>query len=461
MILIIPAIDIKGGKCVQMVQGVPGYVYSDDPIEMAKLWRKENAKSLHVTDVDGAMEGRLVNFEIIRKMVAAVNIPIELGGGLRTFEEVDRAIDAGLYRVVIETMFLENPDEAKRVLEKFGPSKIVAGISAAEWNRQNEGMERIFGYDRGVGSIKCRCTRVQTDSLYRYRCGWNTQWSKFLDDETARRGNAPSDHRFRRDLRPSGSSETAGNGITRSRFRHRRQSSLRKSLFLSGDLAALRGGRVSLHGETLMIIAVIGHLCMDVIQHADGTETQSYGGIYFSVATLANLLTDEDTIRPVFGIGKNEYDEFVEHLGRYPNVDCSGIFKFPGSTNQVRLVYSSNEERIECSRFISEPIPWKRIRPSVAHADLVLVNMISGMDITLETLDELRMEVREDHIPVYLDVHSITLGIKPDFTRFHRPVEQWRRWLFMLHGAHLNEEEPASSRPSGSLNKRLPSIFSR
>ena len=190
-----------------------------------------------------------------------------------------------------------------------------------------------------------------------------------------------------------------------------------------------------------MIVAVIGHLCLDVIQHADGTETRSYGGIYFSVATLANLLTDEDTIRPVFGVGKNDYDEFVEHLGRYPNVDCSGIFKFPGSTNQVRLIYSSKEERIECSRFISEPIPWKRIRPSVAHADLVLVNMISGMDITLETLDELRMEVREDHVPVYLDVHSITLGIKPDFTRFYRPVEQWRRWLFMLHGAHLNEEE--------------------
>jgi len=145
MILIIPAIDIKDGKCVQMVQGVAGYVYSDDPIEMAKLWRKENAKSLHVTDVDGAMEGRLVNFEIIRKMVAAVNIPIELGGGLRTFEEVDQAIDAGLYRVVIETMFLDNPDEAKRVLEKFGPSKIVAGISA-----QN-GIVRTKGWKESSG----------------------------------------------------------------------------------------------------------------------------------------------------------------------------------------------------------------------------------------------------------------------------------------------------------------------
>ena len=74
---------------------------------------------------------------------------------------------------------------------------------------------------------------------------------------------------------------------------------------------------------------------------------------------------------------------------------------------------------------------------------MVLVNMISGMDITLETLDEIRMDVRDDHVPVYLDVHSLTLGINPDFTRFHRPVEQWRRWLFMVHAVHLNEEEAA------------------
>ncbi|HMD13841.1 MAG TPA: carbohydrate kinase family protein [Bacteroidota bacterium] len=190
-----------------------------------------------------------------------------------------------------------------------------------------------------------------------------------------------------------------------------------------------------------MIIPVIGHLCLDIIEHPDKTETQSYGGIFFSVVTLANLLSAKDTIRPVFGVGKSDYDELIERLSRYPNVDSSGIFKFNGPTNQVRLMYSSKEQRIECSQSISEPIPWKRIRPELSHADMVLVNMISGMDITLETLDEIRMDVRDDHVPVYLDVHSLTLGINPDFTRFHRSVEQWRRWLFMLHAVHLNEEE--------------------
>jgi phosphoribosylformimino-5-aminoimidazole carboxamide ribotide isomerase len=132
MLLIIPAIEIKGGRCVQMVQGVEGFAYSDDPVEMARLWRKENAKSLHVTDVDGAISGRLVNLDVIRRMVAAVDIPIELGGGLRTFEDVQQAFDLGVFRVVISTMFIENPDEAKKVLDAFGRSKVVLGIDASD-----------------------------------------------------------------------------------------------------------------------------------------------------------------------------------------------------------------------------------------------------------------------------------------------------------------------------------------
>jgi len=132
MLLVIPAMEIRRGRCVQMVRGVEGFEYSDDPVEMARLWRKENAKSLHVTDVDGALAGRLVNFDIIKRMAEAVDIPIELGGGLRTFSDVEKALDLGLYRTVISTMFIENPDEAKRVIDTFGPSKVVLGIDAMD-----------------------------------------------------------------------------------------------------------------------------------------------------------------------------------------------------------------------------------------------------------------------------------------------------------------------------------------
>jgi sugar/nucleoside kinase (ribokinase family) len=191
-----------------------------------------------------------------------------------------------------------------------------------------------------------------------------------------------------------------------------------------------------------MKITVIGHLCLDVIHHPDGTETQSYGGIFFSVATLANLLRARDTIAPVFGVGKGEYDALIEKLSAYPNVDTSSIYRFAGPTNQVSLMYKDSKERVECSRHIAEPVPLKKIRPHL-DADCILINMISGFDITLDTLDEIRMEVRDSHIPIYLDIHSLTLGMTNEFTRYHRPVETWRRWLFMIHAAQMNEAEAA------------------
>lgn len=132
MLLIIPAIEIKGGHCVQMVQGVEGFAYSDDPVEMARLWRKENAKCLHVTDIDGAMTGNLVNTSVIKRLVSTVDIPIELGGGLRSFASVKAAFDLGVTRVVISTMAIENPEEAKEALDTYGSSKIVLGIDAMD-----------------------------------------------------------------------------------------------------------------------------------------------------------------------------------------------------------------------------------------------------------------------------------------------------------------------------------------
>ena len=201
-----------------------------------------------------------------------------------------------------------------------------------------------------------------------------------------------------------------------------------------------------------MTIIVIGHLCLDVIDHPDGNETQSYGGILFSVATLANLLASTDTIYPVLGVGKNEYDAFIDQLSAYPNVDTSGIYHFDAPTNQVRLVYTTSAKRIECSKHIADPVPLKKIQPYL-NADMILVDMISGFDITLETLDEIRIAVREKHTPIYMDVHSLTLGTAEDFTRFHRPVDTWRRWLFMLHAAQMNEEEAAILSPE-KLNEQ-------
>ena len=145
MLLIIPAVEIKGGKCVQMVQGHQGFVYGDDPVEICRLWRKENAKTIHVTDVDGAMQGRLINYDVIKAIVKAVDVPIELGGGLRSLGEVRKAFDAGVFRVVVGTMVIDNPDEAKRVIDEYSGSNVALGIDARNFKVQIKGMTEESG----------------------------------------------------------------------------------------------------------------------------------------------------------------------------------------------------------------------------------------------------------------------------------------------------------------------------
>jgi len=192
MLLVIPAIEIKDGRCVQMVQGVEGFSYSDDPVEMARLWRMENARSLHVTDVDGALQGRLVNIDSVRKIVEAVDIPIEMGGGLRTFEDVEQAFSLGLYRVVVGTMLIENPDEARRVIETFGASKVVLGIDAYDGIVATRGWRETSGLTaltvalnaRALGFRRMIYTDIRVDGTLR---GVNLRMLRELAEKTGLR----------------------------------------------------------------------------------------------------------------------------------------------------------------------------------------------------------------------------------------------------------------------------------
>lgn len=192
-----------------------------------------------------------------------------------------------------------------------------------------------------------------------------------------------------------------------------------------------------------MVITVIGHLCKDVIHlpHEQEAQQESFGGIFYTILALANLMSDKDRIQPIFGVGQADYEYLMEQLRQYKNIDPSGIFKFKGLTNQVHLFYEKDAQaRIECSKNISSPIPFNRIK-SYLDGDGVLINMISGSDITLETLDYIRMEIRERNIPIHFDFHSLTLGIDQEFKRFRRPLTDWRRWCFMLNSIQMSEEE--------------------
>lgn len=195
-----------------------------------------------------------------------------------------------------------------------------------------------------------------------------------------------------------------------------------------------------------MHITVIGHLCKDVVHRSNGSlqreeqQTEYFGGIFFSVAALGAMASDEDTIHPVFGVSESDHEALLNQLRKYPNVETGGIFTFQEPTNSVHLFYDMAQARVECSKNISQPVPFTRIKPYL-DTDALLINMISGFDITLETLDAIRMQIRDRRIPIHFDFHSLTLGIDRDFKRFRRPLTDWRRWCFMLNSIQLSEEE--------------------
>jgi len=130
-LLVIPAIDIKNGKCVRTVQGIPEldcYEYGNNPVEMAKIWRAENAKMIHVTDFDGAHEQSKRNYKVIEEICSSVVIPVEFAGGIRTLADADEIMKTGVIRLAINSMAIENKNEFIKVLEKYGPSKIVISL---------------------------------------------------------------------------------------------------------------------------------------------------------------------------------------------------------------------------------------------------------------------------------------------------------------------------------------------
>ena len=130
---IIPAIDIKGGKVVRLYKGEfdKVKVYNENPADMAKYFEDAGAKHIHVVDLDGALEGLSKNIKILESIVRSINIPIEFGGGLRSFEAVKAVLDLGVERVVIGSLAYQNPEEFYKIVESF-PNKVIVGIDAKD-----------------------------------------------------------------------------------------------------------------------------------------------------------------------------------------------------------------------------------------------------------------------------------------------------------------------------------------
>lgn len=128
---IYPAIDLKGGHCVRLLQGREdaATVYGSDPVAMAQRWVDEGATALHVVDLDGAFQGRSVQAGVMARIIAALKIPVQCGGGLRTDDDVARLVDAGAARVILGTRAWAEPEQVRKLVDRFG-AKLAVGIDA-------------------------------------------------------------------------------------------------------------------------------------------------------------------------------------------------------------------------------------------------------------------------------------------------------------------------------------------
>lgn len=131
--VIFPAIDIRGGKCVRLFKGdfAQETVFSDKPEEMAAEWEAKGGKFLHLVDLDGALAGKSVNLDVVKKIVDTVSIPVELGGGIRTMENIDEVLSLGVQRVILGSVAVKNPTLVKEACQKYG-DRVVVGIDARD-----------------------------------------------------------------------------------------------------------------------------------------------------------------------------------------------------------------------------------------------------------------------------------------------------------------------------------------
>jgi len=130
----VPAVDIRGGRCVRLVQGDFSREtrYADDPAEMARHWQAQGAQWLHIVDLDGARDGVRANAATIARLLAAVDIPVQVGGGIRSIGTARELLAAGAARVVVGTRAAEEPDALADWIDALGTDHVVVGVDARD-----------------------------------------------------------------------------------------------------------------------------------------------------------------------------------------------------------------------------------------------------------------------------------------------------------------------------------------
>ncbi len=189
--LIYPAIDIKNGKCVMLTQGRfdKEKIYYEDPKEVAKLWKQKGAKALHIVDLDGALEGKSRNLEIIREIIKETDIPVQVGGGIRNPETIKTLIDIGADKVIIGTKAVQDEQMLKQAVNAYG-EKIAVAIDAKKGYIAIDGWTKTSTVDalqfakriEQLGVKTIIYTDVERDGMLKCRKRWNAKRAQFQND---------------------------------------------------------------------------------------------------------------------------------------------------------------------------------------------------------------------------------------------------------------------------------------
>jgi phosphoribosylformimino-5-aminoimidazole carboxamide ribotide isomerase len=160
--LLIPAIDLKAGKCVRLRQGRMDdvTVFSDDPVAMARRWADEGAERLHLVDLDGAIKGEPVNLKVVEDIAAAIDIPVQVGGGIRDEDTVQRYLNAGVQYVIIGTKAVNAPHFLHDLCLEF-PRHIIVGLDAKDGRVALNGWTKVTAHDVIETAIHCERDGVE------------------------------------------------------------------------------------------------------------------------------------------------------------------------------------------------------------------------------------------------------------------------------------------------------------
>ncbi|MHC1714349.1 MAG: 1-(5-phosphoribosyl)-5-[(5-phosphoribosylamino)methylideneamino]imidazole-4-carboxamide isomerase [Acidaminococcaceae bacterium] len=149
--ILFPAIDIRNGRCVRLTEGKfeCETVFAEDPAEMAVRWADAGAEYLHVVDLDGALAGQSSNTEVIKRILAKVKMPVQVGGGIRTLANIENMLALGVSRVILGSVAVRDPELVREACQKF-PGQVVVGIDAKNGEVAVEG----WGIGGGIGAIE-------------------------------------------------------------------------------------------------------------------------------------------------------------------------------------------------------------------------------------------------------------------------------------------------------------------